>query len=1400
MTTESPPNPPETPSPSPSQAPPPGDYDAVNITVLEGLEAVRKRPGMYIGDVHDGSALHHLVWEVIDNSVDEHLAGQCTRIKIAVHFDGSVTVEDDGRGIPVDMHERGVSAAEVVMTVLHAGGKFDHSSYKVSAGLHGVGVSAVNAVCEKLRLEIRRQGGLYFQEYRRGVPQGAIERIGETDEHGTRVTFKPDHEIFSSTEYNYDILANRLRELAFLNSGLIIELTDERGDGKHEVFEFKGGIKEFVALLSQKKEPIHDDVIAFSTEVLGEDTKAPVSVDLAIQWSGSYQEQILCYTNNVNNKDGGTHLTGLRTALTRLLNTYGQAQNLLKDVKSGVTGEDAREGVICVIHVKHPDPSFDSQTKSKLVSSEVSGIVQNVVAEHVGRYFEEHPGTARKILEKAVMASRAREAARKAREVVRKGVLDSTALSGKLADCQSKDPAQSELYIVEGESAGGSAKQGRDRHFQAILPLKGKILNVERARLDKMLSSQEVATLISALGCGIGENGNFDLSKVRYHRVILMSVDAGEHVFVRDERGVRMTEIGPHIDAALAGVAEADGCFRRTGAGLGEVLCFGKDDHAVKFRPVKGVIRHAVTEPLFEIKTAYGRSVRVTASHSVFVYRNGEVVLERGDQIAVGDSVVAPRTLRLPETAPGRIDLLAELHDVPEAASQVWVRGPAVEAWFKAEVLAEHAERPDLVAARVDASTAVWQELAERRRSSGVSNRELCEKIGIRQPVTFYGWEKLANRPTLEHFERYLAAIGVAAEGLAGRYEVGPSKLERIWQDQYRGAPANKVRSYVRLSDLDADDVAWFGTREDLELTPEHYGKVGIRRFVDVGPELCTLLGFYLAEGSCSDRGGVRLAIGKGNERFLPEMGAAIEKVFGLSAKSYESDARIGELKLVNRVAALAWQHVFGFRGVESHTKQVPDLAFGLSGELRLAFLRGYLLGDGTATRGRIVFSTSSRSVATGVSSLLSSLGVVASLSSREPDGVEREVRGKPCVTRHTHYALTVSAREDLAVLRPVWSSHAGAPSVEQAVASEHPSVNRAFAEIGDDLIALPVTEVRKVPASNGNVYDFSVETDENFVAGFGGLCVHNTDADVDGSHIRTLLLTFFYRQMRELIESGYLYIAQPPLFRVRKGKKDLYLKDQAALDRLLTQNGIDGVTVQSAKGPAISGKPLYELSTRLRSFRHILGKIDRRCDARVVGALLRSSGMTREDFRSTEKVQAAADNLRAYLETRYPDLLPLTVEVDWDKTHGGGRIAAKFRPGSSTRPAVADWELADSAEYQELLAIEEDIRSIGPAPYTAKTENGEPVSLPDPEALDAFIDERGRKGTSITRYKGLGEMNAGELWETTMNPDARTLLKVRVTDDVAADELFSVLMGDQVEPRRQFIEENALNVRNLDI
>jgi DNA gyrase subunit B len=820
-------------------------YDENSITALEGLEAVRKRPGMYIGDVHDGSGLHHLVWEVIDNSVDEHLAGACKEISVTIHFDGSCTVEDDGRGIPVGMHHtKGVSAAEVVMTVLHAGGKFDNASYKVSAGLHGVGVSAVNAVSEKLRLEIKREGRVWQQEYERGVPKYPLRPIGETDKTGTKVTFRPDTHIFTDvTELNFDILASRLRELAFLNAGLVIHLADQRPGGQSETFLYRGGIAEFVALLNKTKEPVHESVISFIVQAESANVAEPVpgrpappapppiTIEVAMQWNASYQESIYCYTNNVHNKDGGTHLTGLRAALTKTINTYGTSQNLFRELKQGLAGEDVREGLTCVLSVKHPDPSFDSQTKSKLVSSEVKGIVEGAVADKLGQFFEENPPVARKIIDKAVIAAKAREAARKAREVIRKGSLDVTSLSGKLADCQSKDPEKSELYIVEGESAGGSAKQGRDRHFQAILPLKGKILNVERARLDRMLGSAEVGTLITALGCGINDAGGFEIDKLRYHKIILM------------------------------------------------------------------------------------------------------------------------------------------------------------------------------------------------------------------------------------------------------------------------------------------------------------------------------------------------------------------------------------------------------------------------------------------------------------------------------------------------------------------------------------------------------------------------------------------TDADVDGSHIRTLLLTFFFRQMPEVLEKGYLYIAQPPLYRVRKGKKDLYLKDQHALDEYLVGNAVEDLVIHSEAQPnkRVEKTPLLALAQRLKRFRTVIGNLDKRCDGRIVAAVIRATGLTTDDLRDAERTRVACERLRDYLQVRYPDIFPLTVVARPDKEHGE-QIVVTPRPGSNARKSVIDWELLGSPEYVEALAIEATLVDMaGPAPYLALSK-GQDQGLANSEAVIEYLDERGKKGIAISRYKGLGEMNADELWETTMNPDGRTLLQVRIDDAIKTDELFTILMGDQVEPRRAFIEQNALNVKNLDI
>ncbi len=799
-------------------------YDADKIKVLDGLEAVRKRPAMYIGTTSI-SGLHHLVYEVVDNSIDEALAGYCDEIKVTVHSDNRITVEDNGRGIPVDMHKtENKPAAEVVMTTLHAGGKFDSQAYKVSGGLHGVGVSVVNALSKHLVMEIFRNRKIYRQEYERGDPITQLEVVGDTNETGTKITFLADDEIFETNDYLFDVLSRRLRELSFLNKGIAIHFLDERS-GKSLDFKYEGGIKSFVEHLNKNKTVLHDKVIYLSGE------SNDVSIELAMQYNDGYQENVFSYANNINTVEGGSHLIGFRSALTRTINYYAQKNGLLKDLQENPQGEDIREGLTAVISVKLLDPQFEGQTKTKLGNSDVEGIVKTIVNEQLGDFLQESPAVAKVVCNKGIQATRGRLAARKAREMVRrKGALEGMSLPGKLADCQERDPAKSELFLVEGDSAGGSAKQGRDRKNQAILPLRGKILNVEKSRFDKILSSVEIATMITALGTGIGKD-DYNIDKLRYHNIIIM------------------------------------------------------------------------------------------------------------------------------------------------------------------------------------------------------------------------------------------------------------------------------------------------------------------------------------------------------------------------------------------------------------------------------------------------------------------------------------------------------------------------------------------------------------------------------------------TDADVDGSHIRTLLLTFFYRQMQEIVQRGHLYIAQPPLYRITKGKKALYMKDQKELDDYLLRHGAQKAVINSSgkDGRRLSAEEIEVFCRDMLRYQEILSRIGKRKDKRLVDAIVMSTNMEAESVTDKKKLTRQIESIQEYLERFHPEVLPLFPLLEEDPKYPGYLLRIETHDNGTRKETFIDRDFLSREDFKQLRLIIENLAGYGDIPYEIGDREATKIIL-NPENLLDHVLELGQRGQTITRYKGLGEMNPDQLWDTTMNPETRTLVQVRVDDVVAADEVFTMLMGDAVEPRREFIEKNALEVSNLDV
>ena len=642
------------------------DYDADSIKVLKGLDAVRKRPGMYIGDTDDGSGLHHMVYEVLDNSIDESLAGHCDLIQVKLLNDGSVTISDNGRGIPVDIHpEEGVSAAEVIMTQLHAGGKFDNNSYKVSGGLHGVGISVVNALSETLILTIYRNGKIYEINFKNGVARDRLKIVGEDEKkNGTEINFKPSKETFTKCNFDYQTLEHRIRELAFLNSGVHIDLIDQREtDEKKVSFFYEGGLKAYIEYLNRSRNAIHE-VIATTHE------KEGITVDISMEWTDGYHETTLCFTNNIPQRDGGTHLAGFRAALTRVINSYSVNSGIAKKEKLQLSGEDCREGLTTVLSLKIPDPKFSSQTKDKLVSSEVRPVVEQLVSESLNQWFDEHPTEAKKIIAKAYEAASAREAAKRARELTRrKGVMDIASLPGKLADCQEKDPSKSEIFLVEGDSAGGSAKQGRDRSNQAILPLRGKILNVERARIDKMLSSVEIGTLITAIGAGVG-NSEIDIEKARYHKIIIMTdadVD-GSHI-----RTLLLTfffrHMRPLVDAGYLYIAQPP-LFR---AKHGQSEVYLKDQIALDDYLIKSGIKD-VSLSLGDSETVYGEDLRLSVEKSIFAKRIIDNVSKKlgFPEIISQLAILGLLNFKLFENDNNLLKITQRLNKLPSNSSNEW--------------------------------------------------------------------------------------------------------------------------------------------------------------------------------------------------------------------------------------------------------------------------------------------------------------------------------------------------------------------------------------------------------------------------------------------------------------------------------------------------------------------------------------------------------------------------------------------------------------------------------------------------------------------------------------------------------------------------------------------------------
>lgn len=1324
-------------------------YDATTIQVLEGTEAVRRRPAMYIGDT-SARGLHHLVYEVVDNSVDEALGGYCNNIAVTVHGDNSVSVTDNGRGIPVDIHKTEKKpAVEVALTKLHAGGKFDHRVYKVSGGLHGVGVSVVNALSDWLEVEVKRDGKIYHQRYERGKTASKLTVIGKSNSTGTKVTFKPDRTIFPQTDFSYDILSGRLRELAFLNKGLKIKLEDERTD-KEAVFEFSGGIVSFVEHLNKNKNPLHNKVIYFQK------SQDNVIIEGALQYNDGYTETIFSFANNINTVEGGTHLSGFKSALTRAINQYAKTKNLIKD-EIGITGEDVREGLTAVVNVKVPNPQFEGQTKTKLGNSEVEGLVASVSLDALSAYFEENPPVANKIIEKVIVASRAREAARKARELTRrKGALEGAGLPGKLADCSERDPALCELYVVEGDSAGGSAKQGRDRRFQAILPIKGKILNVEKARLDKILSNEEIRTIITALGTSVSEE--FDLTKLRYHKLILMadadSLTSSQPIMLFDtqQKASIFTTIGNFVETCVEPLRY-------------QALSFNPYTNKLEWRSICNVIKHPKRTEIYKVKTQNGYELEITSCHSVYVWENQKSVLKEGQRIKIGDILIFP--LRLPRL---ERDITADLKHTlikNKGKKEIFVR--------LSKGLLDTI--PEI--SHIDLDINTWRRLQNRRQSLKISRRKMAEFVGVYKTV-IQQWEtKIDNvMPQHDKLKVYLDTIG---------YNLNK-------EDFY---------IYLPVSHWQGE-----GINNGIAFFLDNYTRE-IKTKFEIDNRLAYLLGWYLGDGCASFIDGSPnrfiICIGKDKQKkYCASLAALIEEL--LEAKPVIDERSDGSINIhFHSFSFKLLLEYFGLLGKKAQEKFIPDEFYNIKGSVQKALLQGLLESDGYIVaakrknrkggcggRKAIGYCTTSNRLAQNIICLFRQLGIWPSVSRQWPKAYM--LNGKIVKSNYEKIDVYVSSKEQIAALQDIWRNHKDAHKLIDWVstASKNGNWGKPLIPISQECVGLKVISVKRIDCQDKYVYDLSVTGNQNFVAGEGGAVCHNTD----GSHIRTLLLTLLYRQMPKLVEGGYIYIAQPPLYKIKRGQREEYIQTEQQMDEMLLELGREG-----HKFIRLKDKQTFT-DNQFKDLLHLLVELEK------LGRVLEKKGVEFAKYltfrhQKTKKMpfyRVKVDGKEHFLYSD-KELASLT-----DKEEKGAEldVLELFEAQEIEQIAAKIEKIGlDIATYNSAEPVQQDKSDAkagkNKALYRIADEKEQRDLFALKEAL-SYIKEAATKGMHIQRYKGLGEMNPQQLWETTMDPEKRTLLKVTLEDAVETDKMFTVLMGDQVEPRREFIENYAHQVKNLDI